>query len=51
MANQKWVNLVMEEKAQDRTIGVITKSDTLDEEDYEPVRIIHAILTSLILIW
>ena len=49
IVNQKWLNLVTEELALDRTIGVITKTDTIQETDHESVRIIHAIFVSLML--
>ena len=51
IVNQKWLNLVTEEHALDRTIGVITKTDRIEETDHEIVRIIHAILISLMLTW
>ncbi|KAH8662949.1 P-loop containing nucleoside triphosphate hydrolase protein [Tricladium varicosporioides] len=35
IVNQKWFNLVTEEHALDRTIGVITKTDTIQETDHE----------------
>jgi hypothetical protein len=47
IVNQKWLNLVTEEHALDRTIGVITKTDRIEEADHEIVRIIHAILIFL----
>jgi hypothetical protein len=49
--NQKWFNLVTEENARDRTIGVITKTDRIEENDHEIVRIIRSILIYLMLIW
>ncbi len=47
IVNQKWLNLVTEEHALDRTIGVITKTDRIDEMDHEIVRIIPANLQYL----
>ncbi|KAN0098347.1 P-loop containing nucleoside triphosphate hydrolase protein [Hyaloscypha variabilis] len=35
IVNQKWLNLVTEEHALDRTIGVITKTDRIEETDHE----------------
>ncbi|KAH6680847.1 P-loop containing nucleoside triphosphate hydrolase protein [Halenospora varia] len=35
IVNQKWLNLVTEEHALDRTIGVITKTDRIEEGDHE----------------
>ena len=49
IVNQKWLNLVTEEHALDRTIGVITKTDTIQGGDHETVRITHAILIFLLL--
>ena len=49
IVNQKWLNLVTEEHALDRTIGVITKTDTIQGGDHETVRITRAILIFLIL--
>jgi hypothetical protein len=51
IVNQKWLNLVTEEHALDRTIGVITKTDRIEEMNHESVRIIHAILILLMLTW
>jgi hypothetical protein len=39
MENQQWLNLVTEENALNRTIGVITKPDRIEEADHEMVRI------------
>jgi hypothetical protein len=41
LVNQKWHNLVKQENALDRTIGVVTKSDTIQKGDHEPVRTIY----------
>ncbi|KAH8786955.1 P-loop containing nucleoside triphosphate hydrolase protein [Hyaloscypha finlandica] len=35
IVNQKWLNLVTEEHALDRTIGVITKTDKIEEMNHE----------------
>jgi hypothetical protein len=51
IVNQKWLNLVTEEHALDRTIGVITKTDRIEETDHGIVRIIYAILIPLMLTW
>jgi hypothetical protein len=40
--NQKCLNLVTEEHALDRTIGVVTKADRIEEGDHEIVRIEYA---------
>ena len=51
IVNQKWLKMVTEENALDRTIGVITKTDRIEEMNHESVRIIHAILIFLMLTW
>ena len=37
IVNEKWLNLVTEEHALDRTIGVITKTDRIEETGHQTV--------------